>query len=238
MQLEAKVEAAQFMAAFNEYRQLVKVMPSKALTFQGRKLFELVAKNTPPRNLSQGRKAVKRDVERAVQPIKPDTFRNPEVQKMVRQRDYAGLHEFAQRASGGRWDIVPFEEKLHKERRDKRGRVRKGSGLLTPDTDKVREYISKLQSHVGMGRGGWAASILSLGGTIAKLAERWASRGSVVNKVADPISAYIQGDNKSPWAGQGDEDRVIANSMAARAGAINADIERRLEQAKQKAGLA
>ena len=46
---------------------------------------------TPPKTLAQGRKAVARDIQRAVRPLRPADFRSHRIRKLIRKRDYAGL---------------------------------------------------------------------------------------------------------------------------------------------------
>ena len=63
----------------------------KALRGEGRQLASRLVRFTPPKTLSQGRKAVARDIRRAVLPLRPGDFDSKRIRQLIRKRDYSGL---------------------------------------------------------------------------------------------------------------------------------------------------
>lgn len=223
-----------FQNAITRYIAEVGGNPRLIMRKQFAKLLDRVTKLTPPKTKAEGRRIVKRDIERAVQPIKPDTFKDKAVSKMVRKKDYEGLHDFAQRVSSGRWDIVPFTPELHLQARNSRGRVRSGQGLLTPDTVALREYVKKEQEHSGMAKGGWAKGLQALGASIPSWIAQWLRAGEFEDHLMDPVLAYAKSDNESPWASRGDDQYLIQNALGSRARDILYSIEKVIERAGKK----
>ena len=220
-----------FETAISKYIAEVGGEPPKVMRKQMRLLLDRVGRLTPPKTKAEGRRIVKRDIERAVQPITSKTFQDKSVQKMVRKRDYAGLHEFAQRTSNGLWDIVPFSPRLHQDARNSRGRVPSGKGLLTPDTAELRAYIKQEQEHVGMARGGWAKGLKALGGSAPSWVVDWIQAGKFEDSLGNPIKCFVQSINESPWASRGDDQRLITTALGSRARDILYSIEKALEKA-------
>lgn len=195
-----------------------------------------VIPQTPPFTVYKGQKIVKRDIERAVQGISRTKFQDKAVRKMVLKKDYQGLHEFAQRASGGKWDIVQFSPELHEGVRNSRGQVKAGKGLMTPDMDELKAYIKEKQQNVGKARGGWAAAIVRLGGTVQPWIMRHVGEGEFLDGL-DSGEGFLRQRNKSPWADGKSDSRTIDRAVASRARAILKDIQLREERAARAAKL-
>lgn len=195
-----------------------------------------VGPQTPPVTLYKGGRVVARDIQRAVQSTSPNRWEDKGVQKMIRRRDYAGLKEFAAKVSGGRWDFVQFSPELHEDRRNSRGAVRTGSGLITPDTQELRAYIKKKQESVGKARGGWVAAIIRLGGKVQPWIARHAGQGEFTDNL-DAENGYLRQSNRSPWADGKSDTSTINRSVASRARAIIEDMRLREERAAKAAGI-
>lgn len=234
MNPSGKSNLEKFQNSITRYIEEVGGNPRLIMRKQMRLLLDRMVKLTPPESKAEGRRIVKRDIERAVQPIKPSTFNDKTVQKMVRNKDYAGLDEFAQRASNGKWDIVPFTPDVHLRARNSRGRVPSGKGLLTPDTVALREYIKKEQEHVGMAKGGWAEGQIELGGSAPSWVTRWIKFGKFEDSIQNPVNAYIKSENSSPWASRGDDQHLVQQALGARARDTLYSIEKAIEKAGKK----
>jgi hypothetical protein len=105
---------------------------------------------------------------------------------------------------------------------------------VTPDFESERDYIAHMQTHVGQGKGGWAASLIALGGRPAAWIAEHAGAGKFEDHTSNPIREYVQMTNESEWAGAGDEDRVIANSLRSRSLAMVNALARAQERALKK----
>jgi hypothetical protein len=224
MNVSVETNIPQFDHAVVEFIKFYGVSIAKALRYQGRLLAQEVIKKTPPNTRAQGRHAVERDIKHAVRPLRPQDFRSKKIQTLIRKRDYSGLaavfSRFPTNSDLRGVAVVPFDPKLHAEARDNRGRVKKFQRKATPDYEQVAEYIKHMQQHVGQAKGGWAASLIDLGGRPAAWIAEHADAGQFEDHSNDLLKRYIQMTNASEWAGGGDEDRVIANSLRSRSLAI------------------
>lgn len=244
MNLDAKVEAAEFMRALTAYRETIGISMPDAIKKQGKFLLQKVAQFTPPKTIGQGKKAVARDIKQAIYPISPRNFKSPElrkaISKAIRERNLHDIEVILRSAGWGRLEkVVDFSADIHTQQRNKRGRVphRQGVKFATPDVQQVNDYIKRVQNRVGMAKGGFSLGIAQLGGSIPAWVAKWTKAGEFKDNTSSAVDTYIRQINKSPWTEQGDEDRVVANAVTSRTQIIFSDINRRLEAAKQKAGL-
>lgn len=211
----------------------------KALRYQGRLLAQLLIKLTPPKTRAQGRAAVKRDIGRAVRSLKPADFKSKKIRALIRKRDYGGLEvvfsRFPEKGDLRNVSVLPFAPALHDKARDSRGRVTRFKRQATPDADLVTEYVSEIQTHVGRGKGGWAKSLIGLGGTPAAWIAAHADAGTFADKADDPVKGYILMTNESEWASRGDDDRVVSNALRSRTLAIRESLAKAQDEAMQRA---
>lgn len=238
MNLSVEINTDEFNDAVRRYIKDVRVGVPEGLRKQSRLLFGRILANTYPQTRAQGRRAVARDIENAVRPLIPTAFSSIEIRRLIRKRDYAGLQRIFGRSHDPdyrRAKVVPFSPELHQKARDRRGRVQRWTGMVTPDRDAVRDYIKSQQDHVGRGKGGWAAAFMAAGGRPASWVARWASTGEVDDRLTDPVVAYIKAENRSEWAAHGDDDRIVASALKSRTKDILTDIELRLAQAAGEA---
>lgn len=239
MQLSAQIESQAIVKAINAFQDEVRWAPSKTIRFQGKPAMQKVAEFTPPKTLSQGRKAVARDIKRAVLPLRPNDFTNEKIKKAIKAKDYQGLTQSLRAAGWGRLEkVVPFSPEAHTSQRNRRGRVpnRNGVRFATPDVQELNAYIRTVQGRVGIAKGGWASSIIQLGGKPAGWVSRWSGQGSVDDSTQS-IAPSFTSTNKSPWTAQGDEDRIIDAALKSRTTSIYSDLENRIAKAAKKAGL-
>ncbi len=226
-----ELRTAKFNAAVLRYSQELRLSLPDVMRNQSRLLFGRIIAITFPRTRGEGRQAVARDVERAVRPLDPAKFESRHIRKMIRARDYAGLNTAIAALTHGRLRVVRFSPALHQRARDKRGRVRRFTGMVTPDRAEVRAYTKERQERVGRAKGGWAAAYRAMGGTPASWIARWAQVGQAQDRLANPVAGYVRAENRSEWAAHGDDQRLIATAIRSRTGAILADLRRRLDRA-------
>lgn len=232
MNVSVQVNADVFNDAVRRYVKELGVQLPKAMRTQARLLFARIIQRTYPKTRAQGRKAVARDIGRAVRLLSPSDFESPSIQRLIRKRDYAGLQAVFER-SGTHLRVVPFHPALHQDARDRRGRVRKETGIVSLDREEVRAYIRRQQDHVGRAKGGWADAIQAAGGNPAQWIARWATVGRVEDRLTDPVVSFIRAVNLSEWAQSGDEDRIVADALRSRSRDMLVDIANRIERAAQ-----
>ena len=232
MNVSVQVNTDAFNDAVRRYVKAVGVALPQAMRTQARLLFGRIIQRTYPKTRAQGRKAVARDIGRAVRVLRPQEFDSKSIRRLIRKRDYEGLQAVFKR-SGNQMQVVPFHPALHQDARDRRGRVRKETGIATLDREEVRAYLKRQQDHVGRAKGGWAAAFQAAGGKPSEWISRWAAVGLVEDRLADPVASFIRAENRSEWARYGDEDRIVSNALQSRATDILTDIRKRMERAAQ-----
>ncbi len=212
---------------FNDaVRQFVKRIGGElpvVLRTQSRLLFKFIIDRTPPKTRAEGRARVEREILRAVQPIKASKFKPP-IRALITGRKYEALGKIL----AGR--VLPFTPDLH-ERVRVHGRVRRQQGISSPDTLEIKAHIQHKQWNVGRAKGGWVAAYRAVGGKPSEWIGRWARMGSVVDHLNSSTAPSIVAENRSEWASHGDDERIVSGAINARARAIVADIEKRLERA-------
>jgi hypothetical protein len=242
MKLNVEVDYQDYAEALREFiRERGTTLP-KALRFEGRQLALRLVKFTPPKTRAQGRKAVARDIQRAVRPLRPADFSSKRIRQLIRKRDYGALEAvFARFPQGsplrGVSVVEPRFPEMHQEARASRGRVLKFQGKVTPDTDKVRDYIKTVQDRVGRGRAGWAVSLIALGGKPSGWIVRHAKGDTGTFEDRADVRGYLRMENRSEWAEAGDEDRIVANAIRSRTRNIREAIAKAQAEAARKARL-
>lgn len=125
---------------------------------------------TAPKNLAQGRKAVARDINRAVYLIDYTKIKAKLLRQAVQDREYDVVKAIFSRKKMGDWkkisQLVPFDPSLHANARDARGRVRRWKGVATLDRQAHSKYVRQTQKHVGYSRSGWAPGARLAGSSV------------------------------------------------------------------------
>jgi hypothetical protein len=231
-------ELADFQTAIVRYIREIRQDSKAVMRRQGRLLLREAMHLTPPRTRGEGRKLVKAEVLRSVRPLKASEFVDRRLRKLVRARDHvrlqSALDELTEGPLAGK-RVVPFGPSLHQDSRNARGRVpAKHEPVLTLDHEALAAYIRGAQDRVGRAKRGWAAGVLALGGTVPGWVSGGPRTGDFVDRLDNPIFAYLRADNESEWARRGDDDRVLARAMSGRAKAILGDIERKLARSAEE----
>lgn len=230
----------------------------EALNEEWPQLMDLVVRLTPPNSLSQGRKAVARDIYRTMRPFDPKStvsFKSLKqegiggydaLKKIARKRDIAAYNLVAARITSGPMagtTAVHFSPEYHKQARNRYGRVGRDIKrvVLGSDVPILKRYVRQVQDRVGFAKAGWLAALRLVGG---KIAPAWVERhgatgaGAVVDDRNNPDNPSITAINRTPWAVRKDEGRrIISDATSARAQAIDSKIATKLRLARQNAGF-
>lgn len=197
---------------------------------------------TPPGTQKQGENALVRDIQRAVFPLKADGFHDIKVRKKIklaiRDIDIPALQEMVRKGVFGAarvsMHVLPAgnEYTAHKNSIGSRGRVTsKTPKFAVPGDEYLKKYIAEAKHAVGQGKGGWAASLIALGGSCSQWIARHVKSGGCIDGLTrgreNLTFAMI---NRSKWASGGDEDRIIDTVMGDRAAVIAKDMEGIIER--------
>lgn len=237
--LDLSVHTREFNDAVNRYVLVLGKDARQAIRYQSMLLGKRLIQFTPPATRAQGRKAVARDIERAVTPLRPLDFKSPGIRRLIRARDYAGLEAVFARFEQGpfaRFTVRPFSPELHRSKRDRRGRVTRSAKVATPDAKEVREYVREVQQRVGRAKGGWVRTVTHLGGSAPAWLTQHAGTGTVEDRTAE-LNPYVRMRNRSEWAGDSEVNRVLATAFRSRRRDIFTSIEKAAADARRKAGL-
>jgi len=222
------------------FREDRKVIVAEEIRF----LLEYAMRFTPPKNLAQGRAAVKRDILRTMRAILPDEFTsNPKLKRIVQRRDIIGYNAAAVHFLGTLRNTraVEFEARIHTAQRDRRMRVRpnamNGRTVLLGRQQQglLSRYIRKIQEHVGIAKDGWWPALKAVGGKAPNYVTRHGTTaGEVVDELGFMAAAAtpfpkITVINKTGW-GVREGARILNDAAKLRAKVM----ERRIRQAQAK----
>lgn len=125
---------------------------------------------TPPKTLAQGRAAVRRDISRAMWLLDASKVHNEILATAIRDGEFDVVQAFVanlrRRGAGGSLGghrLEHFSPSLHQSRRDRRGRVRRPTGVMVIEKRDFERYVREIQGHVGSTKFGWAISGVRLG---------------------------------------------------------------------------
>jgi hypothetical protein len=126
-------------------------------------------KFTPYFNKKQGMKAVLRDVTNAVSLMEAKNFnKNTEMYKMIQRKRYDQFNEMLDDRkdlfAGKVKEAVPFTDRLITDVQDKRGHVRKPTGVVTFDGKAWRAALKKRQKDLFTMKKSYLPAILASGG--------------------------------------------------------------------------
>lgn len=184
-----------------------------------------VASITAPKSNAQGRAAVMRDVGRAVYLLDPAKVTATRLRGAIMNRDYQKIQAIFKNSKKGRWNkmtVKKFEAGLHRNVRDKRGRVQHQKNIATPDVSDWRGYVKKVQKHVGYLRSGWAPGLRTAGLPIPT----WVSRHSSVEghaQVSMGANPHITAKHQNRKDGL--DRRLINRTIEKRAATMHRDVD-------------
>lgn len=172
---------------------------------QMRLFCETQSKMSWPRTKSQGQKAVERDLRRAVRPLDAKTLRSftdprirTRLKQLIRSGDFPALEKFINAVTHGRMRLVRFDRALHKSVRDRRGRVKRESGLCTDDLVAWKAYLAEKKGNVGLAPAGWNPFAALVNAPQPDwVARHGTNTGSASGNPRDPICPHIEAANRT-----------------------------------------
>lgn len=173
MQITFEANTALLEDRLHVLARQIRVAPGVVIKEEARGITRQIIALTPPRNLAQGRAAVKRDVGRVFSALKPEAIRWPALRAAVTKRDDALVGLLLGKAkSRVAFTSSPADLKnAHLRRRTRFGRVGGKAELATYAREGAR-YLRDVQSRVGWARGAWVAGLIASGDR----APKWYSR--------------------------------------------------------------
>ncbi|MCZ7641369.1 MAG: hypothetical protein M5U12_38105 [Verrucomicrobia bacterium] len=237
--LDLTVQTREFNDAVSRYVVALGKDARQAVRHQSMLLGRRLIQYTPPATRAQGRKAVARDIQRAVTPLRVADFESRGIRKLIRERAYSALEAVLAKFKSGpfaRFFVKPFSPELHTSKRDSRGRVRKSAKVATPDATEVRDYIRQVQERVGRGKAGWVKAVTQLGGSVPEWMARHAGTGSVEDRTQS-VAPYVRMLNRSEWAADPEVNRVLSQAFRSRRRDMVTSIEKAAAAAARKGGF-
>lgn len=255
MQIESSWETDTFNRQMAGLLRMVETDMPDEVRKQGRLWGERVMKFTPPKNLAQGRRAVKRDLHRFLI-VREQGF----LEFIVREFGSKDIDTSLRTSEGQqydiRWDEIVLNGNViparHLAARDARGRIPRrfsGNGTGTSWTTQGKlvvpaavfnQFLKQKQANVGYAKSGWATGVLALGGKVPKWVGRHIAKGQgryrdLTGNGQNPMFEFV---NLSPWATNRNEgQRIMRAATASRARAMQSDLRRRIKNAARVQGI-
>lgn len=210
--MELTVDSSRLNLAIREFQKVTGRRLPEVFRDEGKLFLTEFINLMPPKNRAQGRNRVKKDIGKAVRPLSPNSINDingkpSRLRELVRKKDYATLQLIADRSKSPAlkgYKIVPFTPGLHKNIRDRRGRVLRQQRVATPDYLAHKRYTRRIQTHVGIAKKGWAKPATKLGAKIPRwVARAQGARGKggryIEQKTSNRFSiTLINNANKNP----------------------------------------
>lgn len=232
-----KWNQADFQRGLEHLADVKNIGAQKVLEQQARLFNRDVLKMTPPFNSlgakgviaqsfnyqrSVGRSAVKRDIYRAFQPLRPWIKKNINLEGMkdkalawrifryIRRREFHKLAEVLRDHGRIRGIIEEPTEQLHNALRDSQGRVmKKEIPWLVTNGNRIKAYIAKKQEHVGKFKAGWVKSADALKNRPPQWITRHQTPGLYRTQFTGP-EMFIELGNLSPFGSKSDANIIEA----------------------------
>lgn len=195
-------------------------------------------------DLSVGRAAVSRDIQKTMRPFDPTVVRSKQLKKVLDERDIAVFNLIASRAKRGPMVMraVAFSQAVHRSQRNARGRVGKtlGNVVIGRDVEALRNYILHMERAVGIAKSGWWSALSLVGGEAPAYVTRHGrgEYGGYIDDRKNIDEPSITAINRTPWAVRRDEgERILTAAYASRAVALRSKIRTKLRLAAEQATL-
>jgi hypothetical protein len=227
-----KLDMRGLNGAINAYRREFNISADRALRTQGRLLAEQLIKFTPPRNMAQGKVAVRRDIASTMRPLYKAKGANGRYFFFKNGKSYTVPKDSAPGtkvlaiSNDGSLQQIDFEPTLgghevsfvHQARRGAWGRALKTQARVPAGVarNEYKAEMKKSEGMVGQARGGWAAGVIKFGGNVPAWIRKHLSAGrAVYNRHATRPSILLE--NFSQWAKHDQNtNRVLQNAIKSR----------------------
>jgi hypothetical protein len=240
MDVHFQVDASGFNAACAGWISTVGEDVRLLFRYQMQKLVSTLDHYTFPRSKAQGEHAVDRDIRKAVSPTDREYFKG-----ITDDRIRTRLQHLSDSGNTPAMLVVlkkfrsvipvPFSLELHTSQRNSRGRVSHRTGRITTDVRAEQEYIRKVQSRVGLARGGWNAFAAMFGETHPAFVSRHGMSGGSAVGDLESISPWVEAENHVVWM-PGYQESVDA-ALLSRERAMTIDTHRMLAGGAQRSGF-
>jgi hypothetical protein len=207
---------------------------NKVVMKQGRLLAKDLIKFTPPARMSQGKKKVKTEINRAIKPLDFNGISDPVFRKRLKQiekqRDYTALQAIWKNIpSKQSAKVVPFSPSYHTNVR-LRGdilSVPKDLKVYTFDKAEQKAYVKSVQERVGRLKSSWFPLANKLQLPVAQWISRHATYGASVTSVKITV-----GDKPSIMVWNGAYGQRLLRMAATRA--LDGRVEAMIAEFKYK----
>jgi hypothetical protein len=230
LQLVTNVDLSGYDLAVRRMVTDLGIWGPEAVKIAGRQLFQELIKITAPKTQAQGRKAVARDISKAMWALDPKKIHNRILRQAVEDREYDVVAAFLAsiRNKGGllsNYHLEHFSPHLHQSKRDKRGRVRRSQRVIVLERSEHSRYVREIQGHVGSAKYAWGKGASFLGATVPGwILNHHASLGELENGLHNVQNPSVAMTNKSPGVATV-EASMIQRAVNRRELAMNRDVD-------------
>jgi hypothetical protein len=179
-------------AALTQLSRAASVGLGPIIKEESRYLVQLFIKFTPPKNRAQGRKAIEVDLQKAVGLLDQNSFARAReevrlpMRELIRRRDNVTLEAAMRAMDGNQWIVKDMTPADHVSKRNRYGRVRRKSYVMTTDKGVYRKYLRDVQSRVGWTASGWIPAAKASGARYKRFSDRFGSASGFVNYYFGP----------------------------------------------------
>ena len=190
--IEINFENRGLAAALTELSKAASIGLGPIVKEESRYLVQLFIKFTPPKTRAQGRKAVEVDLQKAVGLLDQTSFARAReevrlpMRELIRRKDNVTLQAAMREMDGNQWIVKQFAPVDHVSKRNRYGRVRKKSFVMTTDSSLYKKYRRDVQSRVGWTASGWVPTAKATGARYKKFSDRFGSASGFVNYYFGP----------------------------------------------------
>lgn len=169
MKFTFEINKARYRDTLNEFVRVLGADAEKLLREEMRLFLREIIRFTPPKTNAQGRKAVEGDIQKAIGLLDQNSFgrareevRLP-MRELIRRRDNETLQEAMREMDGRYWIVKTFDKNDHISRRNRYGRVRRKSFVMTTDRTAYNRYVREVKGRVGYAKSGWLKAAEAVG---------------------------------------------------------------------------
>lgn len=205
------------------------------LPTQGRLLAQDIQRNTPPKSVSVGNKAVERSLKGLTRPLTEEQFTSAKLRKVIKEGDVDAWNVISTRFKQTNRLYNSYAtgfEPAHYQRR-RAFKPPRRLVLLQPEVKQFKKFVKTRQMHVGRGKAAWNKAIIALGGKHpAKWISRHGTRDGIYIDGMTGANPRITIGNASSWAknSRNPED-IIKRAIQRRAAAMQKYVYKQMELA-------
>lgn len=231
-QLTTSVDTSGYDLAVRRFVTELGIAGPEAVRTSGRQLFQELLRITAPNTQAQGRRAVARDISRAMWALDPAKIHNKVLRQAVQDNEFdvvmAFLNSLRNSGKGGQlanYRLEHFSPALHQSKRDRRGRVRRSQKIIVLERSEHLRYVKEIQGHVGSTKYAWGFGAQRLGASIPSwILRHHNSLGQFEDNLANHTNPSVAMTNKGPGIGNM-EASLIQRAVNKRERAMTRDVD-------------